>query len=101
MAFVRIGQFTAKRETISELRDTYEHEAIPSIRAAPGNISAVLLQQHQATDEFLAITVWATEADAIAYDQSGHAAASVAKLRHTFASAPVLRTYDAVGVPNA
>jgi quinol monooxygenase YgiN len=98
MAFVRIGQFTAKLENVAELRATYEHEAIPSIRAAPGNISAVLLQQHQATAEFLAITVWATEADAIAFDQSGHAAASVAKVRHTFASVPVLRTYDAYGV---
>ncbi|HEY6038135.1 MAG TPA: antibiotic biosynthesis monooxygenase [Kofleriaceae bacterium] len=99
MAYVRIGQFTALTDRIAELRETYEREAIPAIRAAPGNLSAVLLQQHQASDQFLAITVWASEADAVTYDKSGHAARTVAKVRHTFASAPVLTTYDAYGVP--
>jgi heme-degrading monooxygenase HmoA len=99
MAFVRIGQFTAKRELISELRTTYADEAIPIIRAAPGNISAVLLQQHRADDEFLAITVWRTQLDAEAYESSGQAQQIVAKVRHTFASAPTLQTYDAYGLP--
>ena len=48
MAFVRIGQFTALPDTTERLRAIYETEAIPAIRAATGNISAVLLQQHHA-----------------------------------------------------
>jgi quinol monooxygenase YgiN len=98
MTFVRIGQFRAKRELVGELRDTYERDAIPAIRAAAGNISAALLQQHDADDEFLAITVWSTRADAEAYDASGQAAAMVAKIKHAFAGPPTLRTYDAYGI---
>jgi hypothetical protein len=41
MAFVRIGQFRALPDTTERLRAIYETEAIPAIRAANGNISAV------------------------------------------------------------
>ena len=53
MAFVRIGQFTALPDTTERLRAIYETEAIPAIRAATGNISAVLLQQHQERHAFM------------------------------------------------
>jgi len=99
MAFVRVGQFKARPELVETLRTTYERDAIPKIRAAPGNVSAVLLHQHQAPDEFLAITIWRTRADADAYDASGQAAAMVATIRHAFAGPPVLTTYDAYGIP--
>ncbi len=71
MAFVRIGQFKALPDTTEQLRAIYEGEAIPAIRAANGNISAVLLQQHQQRDIFMAITVWSTVEDAERYDRSG------------------------------
>ncbi len=99
MAYVRIGQFQARPELVDELRTIYERDAIPKIRAAHGNVSAVLRQQHDATTEFLAISVWRTRADAEAYDASGQAAAMAATIRHAFAAPPVLRTYDAYGVP--
>ena len=100
MAFVRIGKFTAKPDLINELRSTYELDAIPKIRAASGNISAVLLEQHEAAGEFLAITIWKTRADAEAYDASGQASAMVATVRHTFAGVPTLTTYEAYGIPS-
>lgn len=99
MAFVRIGKFTAKPELITDLRTIYEHEAIPKIRETQGNISAVLLEQHNAVGEFLAVTVWESRAAAEAYDVGGHAAAMVAKVRHTFAGVPTLTTYEAYGLP--
>ena len=80
-----------------ELRRVYETEAIPAIRAAAGNVSAVLLQERQSSDRFLAITVWQTELDAVAYDRSGQAAGMVDKIRFAFAEPPVLRTYEAFG----
>ena len=98
MAFVRIGQFTARPETIEELRGIYETEAIPIIRAAAGNVSAVLLQQHESPDAFMAITIWSTKAAADAYDQSGTARAMVDKIRFGFAGPPVLTTYEAYGI---
>jgi heme-degrading monooxygenase HmoA len=98
MAFVRIGQFKAKRDHIEELCRIYERDAIPAIKSAPGNVSAVLLQQHQEDDTFLAITLWKSREDAAAYEKSGAAAQMVSKVRHTFASPPTLTTYDAFGV---
>jgi len=99
MAFVRVGQCKARPELIEQLRHTYERDAIPQIRAADGNVSAVLLQQHQAPEAFLAITIWRSRADAEAYDASGLAASMVATIRHAFAAPPVLTTYDAYGIP--
>src|SRR4051812_42350121 len=64
MAFVRIGQFKAIPDKADDLRSIYEGEAIPIIRAARGNISAVLLKQHEARDSFMAITLWESAADA-------------------------------------
>jgi quinol monooxygenase YgiN len=98
VAFVRIGQFRALPEKTEELKQVYETEAIPAIRSAAGNVSAVLLQQHKAAESFLAITVWKTEQDAIAYDQSGQAAKMVDKIKFAFAGPPTLTTYDALGV---
>ena len=98
MAFVRIGQFKAVPERADDLRSIYEGEAIPVIRAAHGNISAVLLQQHEARDSFMAITVWESAADADLYDRSGQATAMVDKIRFAFAGPPSLTTYDAYGV---
>lgn len=82
----------------ADLRSIYEGEAIPVIRAARGNISAVLLQQHEARDSFMAITVWECAADAELYDRSGQATAMVEKIRFAFAGPPSLATYDACGV---
>ena len=98
MAFVRIGQFKAVPENIEVLRSIYESEAIPVIRAAHGNISAVLLQQSDARDSFMAITVWSSAEDAERYDRSGQAAQMVGKIRFAFAGPPILTTYEAFGV---
>jgi hypothetical protein len=49
MTFVRIGQFEALPGTTEALRQIYETQAIPVIRQAAGNISALLLQQHRRT----------------------------------------------------
>lgn len=99
MAFVRIGQFQVVPEKTTELRQIYEAEAIPAIRAAAGNVSAVLLQEHQAPDHFMAITVWQSKEDAESYDRSGQAARMVDKIRFAFAGPPMLKTYDAYGLP--
>jgi len=97
VTFARIGQFKALPEKTEELKRVYEAEAIPAIRWPAGNISAVLLQQHDASVSFLAIAVWKTEQDARTYDQSGQAAKMVDKIRFAFAGPPVLTTYDAFG----
>ncbi|EPG72586.1 antibiotic biosynthesis monooxygenase [Leptospira fainei serovar Hurstbridge str. BUT 6] len=98
MAFVRIGKFKAKPERVVEICRTYEKEAIPMIRKAEGNISAALLQENSAPDSFLAITIWQTEEDAVAYEKSGLAEEMVNKIRPSFAAPPTLVTYNAFGI---
>ena len=98
MAFVRVGEFKAKLTEADELCRIYEAEAIPAIRAAKGNVSAVLLRQHQEQDTFLAITIWQSSADAEAYDKSGMATQMVNKIRPAFAGPPKLTTYDTFGI---
>jgi len=98
MAFVRIGRFKAQADKIEELCRIYAEDAIPEIRAASGNISAALLQQEDAVDMFLAITVWQSRDDAELYDRSGQAQQMVGKIKHAFAGPPVLETYAAYGI---
>jgi quinol monooxygenase YgiN len=98
MAYARIGQFKAKSDHIGDLCRIYEQEAIPEIRAAPGNISAVLMRQQEEDETFLAITLWNSQEDAEAYDKSGAAQRVVDKVRHTFAGPATLTTYDALGI---
>jgi heme-degrading monooxygenase HmoA len=97
MPFVRLGKFKAKEEMIDDLCRIYAAEAIPTIRTARGNLGAFLFRPQQPTEDFMAMTVWRTKQDAEAYEQSGLAKAMVDKIRHTFASAPTLLTFDAYG----
>jgi quinol monooxygenase YgiN len=97
MSFVRIGTFRAKPEQVDELISIFERDVQPAMRAAPGNLSACLLRQHDANDTFLACTAWRTREDAERYEQSGSAQENVGKLRHAFAGPPSLTTYDGFG----
>ncbi len=98
MAFVRVGLFKAKAGSADELCRTYSAEAIPAIRAAEGNVGALLLRPHQAEDDFFAVTIWISREDAERYDQSGQAQKMVDTIRHMFAAPPKLVTYDAYGL---
>jgi len=62
------------------------------------NGTLLFLQQREAPDAFMAITVWNTEGDAEAYDKSGQALEMVNKIRFAFAGPPTLCTYDAFGI---
>jgi quinol monooxygenase YgiN len=97
MSFVRIGSFQSQPEKVDELIATFEREVHPVMRAAPGNLSACLLHQHDAENTFLMFTAWKTRAHAKQYEASGMAQANVDKLRHTFACPPSLSTYDGFG----
>lgn len=98
MPFVRVGEFRTKEGTADEVARIYEGEAIPAIRGLSGNLTALLLRQHEQPDRFLAITIWRTSADAEAYDKSGLAQEMASKIRHAFAGPPTLTTYEVYGI---
>ena len=98
MSFVRVGEFRTKKDAADEVARIYESEAIPVIRRASGNLTALLLRQHEQPDRFLAITIWRSRAEAEAYEKSGLAQEMVSKIRHAFAGPPTLTTYEAHGI---
>ena len=98
MPFVRVGEFRTKKDAADEVARIYESEAIPVIRGASGNLTALLLRQHEQPERFLAITIWRSSSDAEAYEKSGLAQEMVGKIRHAFAGPPTLTTYEAHGI---
>jgi heme-degrading monooxygenase HmoA len=98
MAFVRVGEFRTRENAGDEVARIYQREAIPLIRGASGNLSALLLRKHEQPDSFLAITVWRTSDDAEAYEKSGMAQEMVRKIGHTFVGPPTLTTYEGYGI---
>ena len=92
--WIRLGSFTVKPGQETQLCATYNTQAVPKVRASPGNLACLLLEPATATDgSFLACTVWAARADAEAYESSGTAAQVVGLVRQYFAGAPVLKSY--------
>jgi len=95
---MRIGSFKAKADKVGELLQIYQNDAIPVIKAAPGNAGAFILQQHSDPYSLLACTVWGTKEDAENYHKSGQAAEMVNKIKHTFEGPPELLTYESYGI---
>jgi heme-degrading monooxygenase HmoA len=98
MGFMRIGTFKVQPDKVEELIRIYVNEAIPVIKAAPGNLSAFILRQHNENNSFQACTAWKTKEDAENYDKSGQAMEMVNKVRYTFAGPPALLTYEVFGL---
>jgi heme-degrading monooxygenase HmoA len=95
--FVRLGSFEVVPGKLAELRETYNRDCAPIVRAAPGNLDVYLLEPADGTGPdtgpILACTIWGAEADARAYEASGTAKEVVAKVKPFFAGPPTLRSY--------
>jgi heme-degrading monooxygenase HmoA len=93
--FVRQGSFEVVPGKLDALRETYNRDCIPIVRAAPGNVDVYLLEpaDGQGDDPIIAVTIWQSEEHARAYDTSGTAQEVVAKVKSFFAGPPTLRSY--------
>gem|GEM_PF-1045744 len=91
--WVRVGSFRVQPGEAANLRSTYNGQAVPKVRACPGNLGCLLLEPAADGDEFVVMTVWQDRAAAEAYDASGAAAEVVALVRRFFAGPPTLRSY--------
>lgn len=92
--WVRVGSFLVKPDQVSTLRQTYNGQAIPKVRAYPGNVGCLLLEPSVSGEPFLVVTMWQDRAAAEGYESSGTAAEVVALVRHCFAGPPTLHTYE-------
>jgi heme-degrading monooxygenase HmoA len=96
--WVRVGSFTVKPGQAGNLRSTYNEQAVPRVRAYPGNVACLLLEPTVEGDPFLALTVWEDRAAAENYESSGAAAEVVGMVRTFFAGPPTLHSYESASV---
>jgi quinol monooxygenase YgiN len=91
--WVRMGTFHVKPGMEATLVATYNEQAVPKVRAVPGNWGCLLLEPKTSDDEFVVLTIWQDQAAAESYESSGGAAAVVALVRDCFAGPPKLCSY--------
>jgi quinol monooxygenase YgiN len=96
--WVRVGSFLVKPDQVANLRKTYNQQAVPKVRAHPGNLGCLLLEPNVEGDPFLVMTIWADRAAAESYESSGAAAEVVSLVRTFFAAPPTLRSYESASV---
>lgn len=91
--WIRLGSFQVVAGRLAELRAVYERDCAPIVKAASGNLDCYLMESADDPERCVVCTIWRTEADARAYDESGTAQAMVAKVRPFFAGPPSLASY--------
>jgi quinol monooxygenase YgiN len=96
--WVRVGSFLVKPNQVLDLRTTYNEQAIPKVRAYPGNLGCLLLEPSVDGEPFLVVTVWQDRAAADSYESSGAAAEVVSLVRAFFAGPPNLRSYESTSI---
>jgi quinol monooxygenase YgiN len=92
--WVRVGSFPVKPDQVENLRRTYNEQAVPKVRAYPGNRACLLLEPTAEGEPFLVMTVWQDRAAAESYESSGAATEVVSLVRAFFAGPPTLRSYE-------
>lgn len=85
--FMRIVQMQINLEKIAEFVQTYECAIIPELQRTPGCLYAALVQSLEDQSKGLSLTLWADQADAVAYEQSGKYNELVDVLRPFFSGA--------------
>jgi heme-degrading monooxygenase HmoA len=89
----RITTVQLRPDTVDASIGIYQQEILPVITAQPG-YQGVYFFTDRASGNGVSITIWASEADAQAYESSGTYRQLVAKLAANFAAPPTLATYD-------
>jgi heme-degrading monooxygenase HmoA len=96
--WVRVGSFLVKPDQAAALRRTYNEQAVPKVRAQPGNLGCLLLEPSVEGEPFLVMTIWNDRAAAESYESSGAATEVVSLVREHFAGPPTLRSYESASV---
>jgi quinol monooxygenase YgiN len=102
--WIRLGSFPVLPGKASELRRTYNEQAVPQVRACAGNVGCLLLEPPNESEPYVAITIWKDRAAGEAYESSGAAAGVVALVRGYFAGPPSLQAYESAtlgGLPGS
>ncbi len=93
--FARITIVQVKSGKMDECIKLYEEEVVPGAKSQKGYKGAYLLVDGK-TDKGISISVWDSEEDAIATEQSGYYQEQIAKFKDIFAAPPVREGYEIV-----
>ncbi len=90
--FVRLTIAPIKDGKMDELAKIYKESIVPAAKAQEGYQGAYLLTNKE-TDKAISVTIWNSEKDAIANEESGYYKEQVAKAIPCFSGAPVREGY--------
>jgi len=91
--FARLTIAKLKPGTPDELISTYRDSIVPAAESQKGYVKAYLLTNSK-EDKGISISVWESEDDAVAGEQSGYYQEQVGKIKYLFASVPVREGYE-------
>ena len=91
----RLTFITVDPKDTKEVVDLYNAEIAPAVREFKGLKQVSLLEPTDSSGEFVSLTLWKSQADGEAYENSGTYRKLVDKFKDKFVSKPVLKTYSA------
>ena len=91
--FVRLTIAPIKSDKMNDLAKIYKESIVPAAKAQEGYQGAYLLTNKK-TNKAISVTVWNSEKDAIANEESGYYKEQVAKAIPCFSGAPVREGYE-------
>ena len=91
--FARLMIVPVKSDKIDETIKVYAESVIPAAKSQKGYRGAYLLTDRK-TGKGVSITLWDSEEDAIANEQSGYYQASVGKFKDFFTAPPIREGYE-------
>ena len=91
--FARVTIIQVKSNKLDETIKIYEESVNPERKAQKGSRAAYLLTDRK-TGKGIAITLWDSEEDAIANEQSGYYQEQLNKFKDVFAAPPVREGYE-------
>lgn len=91
--FVRLWYINVSPEHVNDIRQVYRNEIIPTVKHFKGHMESDLLEPVNGSDEFIAMSVWRRQSDALVYESSDNYNEQRTKVVRLARKMPVLKTY--------
>ena len=92
--WIRLIEVKIQSDKLDEARTIYNEEITPTVKTQKGNVDMFLMESMDRENEVVSFTSWDNQEDGDAYEASGTYVEMVNKVKHTFAGAPTLWSYD-------
>lgn len=91
--FARVTMTQTKLDRLDEATQLFVESAVPATKAQKG-FKGIYLLTDRATGKGITLTLWESEADAIAGEQSGYYQEQINKFKDFLAAPPVRESYE-------